>query len=265
VKRATLAAGTSLAFLLAGCASRPPPGMPSEPVPLSASDPLLTTLVEGWADLVEARSSLRGGMVLKLSGPNGEQRLSQNLVLARPARIRMEIQSFLMTAAVLVADENRYDYFQSGDRYREGGPVYPHLLWEIAGVPLTLEQAVAFLLGAPPARPGLAPSGGERASDGTVRVDLHDARGGLARKLWFGAEGQLARAEEWSPSGQLLWQVAYDRYREVGERTFAHSIEFEFPPLASAATAAFRSVELNPHLPPGIFELQLADGEGGSP
>jgi hypothetical protein len=203
-------------------------------------------------------------VVLKLSGPQGDQRLNQNVVLVRPARLRMEIQAFLTTAAVLVADGSRYDYFQSIDRYRESGPVHPLLLWEIAGVPLTLDQAIHFLLGGVPPRPGLKPGGGERWSDGSLRVDLHDARGRRTRSLWFDAEGVLDRAAEWSADDRLRWQVGYDRYRDVGGQPFAHTIDFTFPRYEARATVAFRTVELNPDPPEGTFELHLAgEGEGG--
>jgi hypothetical protein len=139
--------------------------------------------------------------------------------------------------------------------------VHPRLLFDIAGVPLTLEQAVAFLLGAPPPRAGLLPTGGERLPDGSVGVDLRDAGDRLARRLWFGPEGRLQRVEEWSAAGQLRWQVAYERYRDVGEEPFAHTIEFEFPPLSSSAVVAFRSVELNPKVPASTFELVLPPEE----
>jgi hypothetical protein len=254
-----------MALVLSGCAlwrAEPPPALTS--VPVAPDDPALSAALEGWSAVVAERSGLAGGVVLKLSGPQGERRISQNVVLERPARLRMEIQAFLTTAAVLVADGTRYDYFQSIDRYRESGPVHPTLLWEIAGVPLTLDQAVYFLLGGIPPRPGLRPGGGERWSDGRLRVDLHDARGRRARSLWFGAEGRLERAEEWSSDDRLRWQVGYDRYRDVGGQPFAHTIEFEFPRYEAQATVAFRTVELNPDVPDGTFELHLAgDGEGG--
>jgi hypothetical protein len=228
--------GVGLALSLAGCALfRGAPLPEAEPIPIAADDPLLTALVRGWDSVTESRRSLRAGVVLKLSGADGERRLSQNVVVARPDRIRMEIQAFLTTAAVLVADGTRYDYFESFHRYRERGPVYPHLLWEIAGVPLTLDQAVSFLLGGPP------------------------ARGRRVRSLRFAPEGELLHAEEWGPDERLRWSVGYDRYRDVGGEPFAHSIGFDFPRYRSEATITFRSVVLNPETPDTTFELNLPD------
>jgi len=217
--------------------------------------------MDGWAQTLASRTALRSGVVLGLSGPQGDRRLNQNVVLARPARLRMEIQAFLTTAAVLVADGSHYDYFQSLNRYRESGPVHPLLLWQIAGVPLTLEQAVEFLLGGPPPRPGLHRVAGERLPDGTVTVELQDAAGRRARRLRFGSEGPLREVEDWSPDGRLRWRVGYDRYRPVGGQPFAHEIEFEFPRYRSRATVAFRSVELNPATPARLFELHVSGEE----
>jgi len=257
-------ASVLVACALAGCAAFRPAPEPRIAEALGPDDPVLADRVAAWSDRIAERQSLRASVVLKLSGPQGDQRLSQNVVLERPARLRMEIQAFLTTAAVLVADGRRYEYFQSLNRYHEEGPVHPQLLWQIAGVPLTLAQAVDFLLGAPPPRPGLRPGGGTRWSDGSVRVDLQDARGRRVRSLWFAPGGELTRAEEWASEALLRWQVGYDRYRDVGGRPFAHTIEFEFPRYDSRATVAFRTVELNAPTPDGVFELHVSGAGDGS-
>jgi hypothetical protein len=260
-------AAVALVLVLAGCSFWRAPEAepePAAPVPLAADDPVLTTLVESWANVVDERRSLGAGVVLKLSGPQGERRLSLDVVLARPARLRMEIQAFLTTAAVLVANGVEYDYFESLNRYRERGPIHPQLLWQIAGVPLTLPQAVDFLLGGLPLRRGLEPAGGVRESDGSVSVELHDAIGRRVRSLRFDPEGPLRQAEEWLPDGRLYWRVGYDRYRDVGEQPFAHTIEFDFPRYESRATVALRRVELNPETPDAVFELQIPD-DGEAP
>lgn len=254
--------GLGLAWLCAaapGCATFREPGRLPEPEAIAADDPLLGLLVSGWENTVAQRSALRGGAALKLSGPGGSERLDQNVVLARPARLRMEIQAFLVTAAVLVVDGGRYDYYQSVDDIRDSGPLYPGLLYDIAGVPLRLDQAVHFLLGAPPPRGRLAPAGGLRHSGDVVEVDLQDAADRLVRRLRFDPEGRLLGAMEWAPGGELLWRVGYDRYRQVGVQSFAHRIEFEFPRFGSRATVAFRSVDLDPELPDAVFRLETRE------
>ncbi|NNL66684.1 MAG: hypothetical protein HKP30_10605 [Myxococcales bacterium] len=248
-----------------GCAAIRREPVPAAPIPIAAEDPILETVVRGWQNAVADRRGLRAGAVLKLSGPEGAERLNQNVVLARPGRFRMEFLSFLVTAAVLVVDDERYDYFQSLPRIRDSGPVYPHLLYDIAGVPLTLTQAVHFLLGGPPPRRGLHPGAGLRLADGVVQVDLHDGRGRLARRLAFDAEGRLLRAEDFGPGGQLQWRVGYDRYRQVGAQPFAHTIDFEFPRLSSRASVAFRTVELDPETPDGVFRLDVPDEVSATP
>jgi len=265
-RRPLPALALALALGVAGCAAlRPEPPPPVRAVPIPADDPLPAALLSGWEATVGARRALRGSAALKLEGPGGSQRLRQDVVLARPDRLRMEIRSFLMTAAVLVADGRRYDYFQGHDRYRERGRVGPDLLWSIAGIPLTLEQAVHFLLGGPPPRPGLAVAAAERLTDGTVRVDLADARGVRVRRMEFDADGRLRRAADWTPAGRLRWEVGYDRYGDVGEEPFAHTIDFAFPRVETRARVAFGSVELDPRIPDGTFVLDLpgdADGDG---
>ena len=262
---AALAAAGSLLWL-GGCAAfRPVPPPPTAPVPLEADDPALAALLERLQATGQEREAVRAGAVLKLEGPGGNRRMSQNVVLARPARLRMEIQAFLVTAAVLVSNGRTYDYFQSTDRYRENGPVHPRLLWNIAGVPLTLEQAVHFLMGLPPPMRGLAITAGERLPDGSHRIELGDAGGRLLRRLEFDADGVLRRVEDWSAGGVLRWEVGYDRLREVGGEPFAHTVDFHFPRMQTRAKVAFKSVELNPATPDGTFVLEIPSEAESAP
>lgn len=249
----------AVCLLATGCARVPP--RPEPPVALDLDDPLLAQLLTGLDDLAQDRRAVRADAVLKLESPQGARRVSQKIVLERPAQLRMEIMSFLTTAAVLVSDGRDYDYFQSNNRYREQGPVHRRLLWDIAGVPLSLDQAVHFLLGTPPPRAGLELAGAVRMPDGTLRLDLGDADGALARRLEFDAEGQLSRIEDRLGTGGVRWEVGYDRHREVGGEVFAHTVDFRFPRMESRAVVSFRGVELNPEINDATFVLRIP-GEG---
>jgi hypothetical protein len=224
------------------------------PLPLDDARPeaCLAALVAAG----EARESLRGVARVALSGPAGESRSKQILVLARPARLRVEVQGLLgQLVAVLVSDGARFALFRAGEGTLEEGEIRPALLYEVAGLPLRPDEAVDALLGVPalgaPTRRGPAAA----LSNGFVRLDLLDAAGGPTRRLECDAETQLRRLEVLAPDGTLAWQASYGDHRPVGGTRFPHEIELDFPAAGARAKVTFQWLELNPELPPGIFAL----------
>ncbi len=95
------------------------------------------------------------------------------------------------------------------------------------------------------------------------------SRGAQARRwrLDFDAESRLRRAEVYDAAGARLWDARFEDYRPVGAVPFAHTIDLRFATSGARARLSFRSVELNPPLPPDVFVLKIpaadARGAGG--
>jgi len=248
----------ALTVLVAGCRSLPV----ATPLPEGDARPdaCLAALVAAGA----ARESLRGVARVALSGPAGESRSKQILVVARPARLRVEVQGLLgQLVAVLVSDGARFALFRAGDGTVEEGEIRPALLYEVAGLPLRPEEAVDALLGVPALREPTRRGPAAALSNGFVRVDLLDAAGGPTRRLECDAEAQLRRLEVRAPDGSLAWQASYDDHRPVGGTSFPHEIELDFPADEARAKVTFQWLELNPELPPDIFALDFAGSGPG--
>jgi hypothetical protein len=168
VKRAAPALAAAL-LLQMGCLT-----LPSPLVPLAVGDPRPHALLAGWNARAGELRSLRGSARVSLDGAEGASSSRQLLALERPARLRVEVLGLLnQRIAVLATDGERYDLYRSESGAVESGEIRPSVLWEVAGVPLTPEEAVAVLLGAP----RLEPSGGEIAgaverSDAAVRFEI---------------------------------------------------------------------------------------------
>jgi hypothetical protein len=220
------------------------------------------------ASLVEAgvaRQSLRGVARVALSNPAGGTRSKQILVVARPARLRVEVQGLLgQLVAVLVSDGARFTLFRASEASLEEGEIRPSLLYDVAGLPLRPEEAVDALLGVPALGEHTRRGSAAALSNGFVRVDLVDASGGPARRLECDEAAQLRRLEVRAPDGSLAWEAVYDDYRAVGGTSFPFAIALDFPAAQARAEITFQWLELNPELPPGIFALDVAgSGPGG--
>lgn len=268
MRRATLAPLLILSLFLVSCRSAAPP-RPVDPglAPLSADDPRPRAFLAALAAQTRERQRLRGIASLGLDGPEGSARAKQVVFLERPARLRVEVLGFLnQSAAVLTTDGVRYTLFRNDAREIEEGLVRAGLLWEVAGIALTPEEAVSVLLGAPtlPDPPELR-SASARGAGIRLEVGLGEIAPTLVALLDFDALGRLARFALRGEGGGKLWVEAnYSSYKTLAVGDFAHEIAIEDHQNRVRAKIRFDEVELNPPLPPKIFELPRSGrGETG--
>ncbi|MDH3211865.1 MAG: outer membrane lipoprotein-sorting protein [Myxococcales bacterium] len=225
--------------------------------PLPPDDPRPDAFLARWADLAEQRRALRGIARVAVDADAVQFRGKQVLVVERPARLRVEILGFLgQTLAVLVTDGDRFELFRAGDGGFESGAVHPGLLWEVAHLALTPEQAVDLLLGVPMPGAALRVIGAERAAGGGIRIDLADAGGAVRRRVVFDAEARLRDVEAREADGREIWRARFDDYELVGGAPFAHKISIDVRAGNTRAEISFRDVEINPELPDGVFVLR---------
>lgn len=238
--------------------------------PLPADDPRPVRLLARWSASVAGRQALRGVARLAVDAqrPGGETlrlRSKQRLVLARPDRLRVEVQGFLgTTVAVLAIDEQRYALLQTDERRFESGEAYPELLRDVVGLDLSSADAIDLILGDPLAgrRPPVAAA--FELGEGLTRVDLAPDPGeGARRSLDLDEEARLRRFSLRDASGGLRWEARYDEYAPIAGSPLAHRVLLELP--SASAVLALSAVELNPPLSPDIFRLDpiAATGEGG--
>jgi hypothetical protein len=250
VKRAAPALAAAL-LLQMGCRT-----LPSQVVPLAVGDPRPHALLAAWTARAGELHSLRGSARVSLDGARGASSSRQLLAMERPARLRVEVLGLLnQRIAVLATDGERYDLYRAESGAVESGEIRPSVLFEVAGVPLTPEEAVAVLLGAPRLElPGGEITGAVERSDAALRFEIRGS--GLHWSIFeFDAQELLSGYELAGPEG-ALFQVRYRDYREVAGTRFAHRVELDFPASELRAEVEFRGVELNAALPEAIFRLE---------
>lgn len=268
MNRAGVPALLGLAFLAAalvgsGCRTSPPPGVLGG-APLPIDDARAGRVFETYRAMAGARSVLRGSARVALTGPDFKLNRPQNIVVARPARLRFEVVGlFEQLAAVLVSDGARYGFYDAATGEMEHGPVEPSLLWELAQVDVEVGEAVGLLLGAPLPRafagraavwqegegllaiafaaPGRArgdcPVDAERGwSDPACFVDAGALAGG-GDAFVFDREGRLVELRSFEADGILRYRARFEAYGPVvsGE---AHT---DFPGLVTIDSAGVKS------------------------
>jgi hypothetical protein len=240
-------------------------------VPLPPDDPRPAAFLAQWDAAARSRNALRGRAHLAVDGVDGKVRIRghQILVLARPARLRVEVLGFLnQTAAVIATDGQRFEVFRSGDRCYETGAVDPDLLWREAHLALTPEQAVEVLLGVPASGAGLVPRRAALTAGDLVRMDLVDAEQRVRRRVAFDATARLREFEVLGDDGALRWRAQFGDHAPVDGVPFPHKIVLDVTAGGVHVEISLRDLELNPELPPDIFQLrapsrkEALEGEG---
>ena len=260
MSRARRALPLRAAFLVSlwalACATAP------RPLALPAGDPRPAALLGALARDGDARRALRGVAQLALDGPAGSGRARQVLVLERPARLRVEVLGVLdQTLLVLTTDGESYRLLRVPERSLDSGPVYPGLLRDVAGLAVTPEQAVELLLGVPQPPAGARVEAAEQLAGGGVRVEVTGS-GAPERQLFeFDGASRLRRWAQLGADGGTLAEARFDDYRPLAGEDFAHEIALFDRVSGTQARLSFATVELNPTLPPGLFELP-AGGAG---
>ncbi len=247
-----LATGVAIFTLATACRTLVPG------VPLPADDPRPAALLARWTREAVERRALRGVARLAVDAEAiVPLRGGLVLVLERPARLRLELLGFLgQVLAVLVTDSERFQLFRVDDRSFESGRVHPGLLWNVATLALTPEEAVGLLLGLPMPDPTLGPVGSQLTRDGEIRIDLADPGGAVLQRVAFDSAARLRWLEVRDAEGRVAWQAHFDDYERVDDFPFAHRVSFDVVDGDSHAVIRFRDVEINPELPAGIFALR---------
>lgn len=257
VRRARLRAAALLAAsLLAACRTAGPalPGLAPED-PRAAG--LLAALALRGAELTALRAEAR----VSIEGQRRASFAKQLLLVERPARLRLEIVGLLgQRVAVLATDGARYDLYRAERPALESGEVHAGILFEVAGLALTPEEAVQLALGVPllPAEGAPAAESVAALPEGGLRVVLRARSADEPRRtLEFDGAGHLARYALHAPGGELAFEVRYGDYRDVAGSAFAFAIAVELPATATRAALQFQRVELNPALSDDLFRLEL--------
>jgi len=245
----------SVSCLFAACRT------PSPPRPMPELD--ASALVSAMLARADAAAGLRAHARISIDAPGLDVSRPQRLAVERPDSLRVEILGlFHQIAAVLVVRDGHYQLWESGTKEVQQGRVTSALLWRVARVALTPEEAVDLMLGSP----GLVPwldLGPARWQGDRFVVERLGGGGILVERLRFDADGRLRGFERFASTGELVWSATFDDHRPLmggdgAMRSFAHTVRLRFPLEEARVDVEYGEVQLDPELSPSLFELAPA-------
>ena len=220
------------------------------PAELPPSERLLQILAERR----HAVASVRG--FAQIAYEKGEENLgSRHAVLARrPDRLRLEVLSPFGALAVVASDGRDLTVYARRENRIYRGPAGPGSVGAYTAVPVTVEDAVAILLGSPPERrPAGAATVTRDESAWCIRLMVPLANG--RQDVWFAPDTLYPVASETAlPDGRTL-RVDFGDYRPLGAVAFPHSIEMRAEPGDRAVRVRYTSPTLNAEIADALFSF----------
>ncbi|RMF46594.1 MAG: hypothetical protein D6751_04650 [Deltaproteobacteria bacterium] len=229
-----------LFLLIAACA---PVAAPRQRVEV---DPEL--LLQALTRATGQAERLRGLAVVSIKSPEGDFRGRQALVAARPDRLRAEALSMFGPPLMVVAtDGERLQAWLPGQNRFYFGRADGNGLSRVLRLQATPRQLVALVHHAPG-----YDNADWRAYRETFGFRLLSDRDGLARSLLFDDRMRLVGLEV-EAEGAILMKAAWSRFDE--QDGFPRDLTLEWPGTGRSLRLSFKTLELNPEIPDGLFQL----------
>lgn len=185
------------------------------------------------------------------------------MAVERPGRLRVEVLGlFDQVAALVVTRDETYQFYDVRSGRLEEGRADPEILWRVARIDLSPEEAVGLLLGAPVIEPGLFLADARGYKDGRVAIARRDGRGVVRERYVFDSRGLLLEVQRLGSRGRIIFTAHYSDYRsltgpEGSAENFPFDLKMEFPRVEAKAKLVFKQVDLSASLPNSLFELEM--------
>lgn len=222
---------------LSACALQPPPGVQRAEA---------SGLALALANREQTLDSMQTPAVMEYSGPGGHFKAREQLVVRRPASLRVDAMSPLGVALVVTADAGQIAVFDPSKNTLMRGAATAATLDRFARIPMAPQQAARLLLALSPDGATLTMPPSSQSDDADMKVLTYARADGTVEQLGF-TDGLLTLVRERLSDGRLNYEVRYSDYKDIGAIKFPYAIEANFP---SAGT----TVKLR-------YERPIVDGE----
>ncbi|MBF6559859.1 MAG: DUF4292 domain-containing protein [Candidatus Binataceae bacterium] len=248
--RLTLAAALIASVALAACAAQ---------TNVSLHMATAHTYAAELADTDAMLISMQTGAVMEYTGGGQHFKLRENIVVRRPASLRVEALSALGVALVLAADGGQVTIYDPGKNTLMHGLATAAVLDRYARIPMAPEAAVRLLM-------GLSPDAGMLAFPPDLMIHPTDPNGleilrykeplGVTDDLGFGPDGYLAQVRETRADGRVNYEVNYSDYQDIGGgQKFPRVIAASFPTTGASVTFRYDNPVINKDIPDSTFVL----------
>jgi outer membrane lipoprotein-sorting protein len=265
-KQAWLAALASMLLLAAlqisACVVVPTPAVPSPPsktAGFSEDRVHVGRMIAALGERDRRLACMQTTAVMEYTAGNQHVKAKEDIVVKRPANLRVEARSPFGTAVLLAAQGPDLAIFEPGQNRFMRGKADADTLDKYVRIPMEPADAVGLLMSlAPPSIP-LSSENYTVSNDGTMLIASYGDAASGTRELGF-AGGNLAMVRESSSGGVVQYEVRYSDYHDIGGLMFPYTVDATFPAAGSHVTFRYIRPIVNSVIPDSTFVLTPAPG-----
>jgi hypothetical protein len=180
----------------------------------------------------------------------------ENIILRRPASIRVEVMSPIGVALVVAADAGEVEIFDPGKNTLMQGPATAATLQRYARIPMTPDAAVRLMLALAPDSAMMAFPPNSMTEKGDAKVLTYHQPGGTIDELGFTGEGNLEMVRETLADRRISYEVHYSNYKKANDGfLIPFQIDASFPKTGATVKFHYQSPSVNQDVSDSAFTL----------
>ncbi len=204
---------------------------------------------------------MQSATLMEYSGGGEHLKARENIIVRRPASIRVEVMSALGVALVVAADANQVAVFDPAKNTLLQGAATADALQRYARIPMTPDATVRLMLGLAPDSAMSARAPDSMTDEGDVKLLTYGQPGGTVDELGFSSDGNLAMVRETLADGRIGYEVHYSDYRRLdGGILFPAQVDASFPKTGATVKFRYQNPSVNQDVPDSTFVLRPAPG-----
>ncbi len=238
------------------------PPVPTTPTPIPGWDAgkyQVQKMITALAQRDESLDSMQTRAVMEYTSGDQHVKAKEDLVVKRPADLRVEAMSPFGVALLLAAQGSELAIFEPGQNRFMRGQATAETLYRFVRIPMEPAEAVALLMGLAPRDFPLDSGVDSVSSEGAMTVATYGNAATGTRQLGFSG-GNLAMVRETAGNGHVNYEVRYSDYHDIGGVMFPYVVDASFPPASSRVTFRYLRPIVNGDIPASTFVLTPAPG-----
>jgi hypothetical protein len=203
--------------------------------------------------------SMQTPAVMEYSSAQEHLKAREEIIVRRPASLRVEAYSPMGVAAVVAASDSQIAVFRSSGNTLMRGKADAQTLARFAQIPLAPQPAVNLLMGLAPDGDALGGAVSSVGVEGDLLVATFKREGGSSVELGFSGEN-LALVRLRDQPDSINCEVRYSDYRDIGGIMFTHQLEADFPIAGTRVKFRYQRPIINGPVAQSLFILMPAPG-----
>jgi outer membrane lipoprotein-sorting protein len=249
----------SLLAALAGWGACCGPGPANGPASLPTAESLVKEVRGRQAQV----RSLRGETKMDYMAPEGRTKVTVNLAVARPGKLRFEAENPITghTEGTLVSDGQKFALLDVQHNRFLYGPALACNVARMTRISMPPDDVVLILLGSAPILPyERAEVGYSRDGGGREVLTLHLRDGGRERLEIARKTRDVVVAELLDRAGRSVWRLSHEDFHAVGSARLPRKTKFVEPKGKADILIRYKDVEPNADIPDKVFTLAPPPG-----